>query len=123
MAEAVLQTADDLEMIGIVTEAMNAEGWKTLIPAYYDVTMKYKGVRDEEAIAMLDQILEDRIYDFGYVYGGWNSAGGGAGFWLQEIVNSGNTDVASAWQKRKGPWENYMASVYNAFDYYIEQSK
>jgi hypothetical protein len=80
VAEAVLQTASNLELIGAVTEALNAEGWKNLVPAYYDITLKYKGVRDEESIAMLDQILEDRIYDFGYVYGGWNSAGGGAGF-------------------------------------------
>ncbi|MBQ8400967.1 MAG: hypothetical protein IJX14_03465 [Clostridia bacterium] len=121
IAEAVLQTASNLEMIGAVTEAMNAEGWKELVPAYYDITLKYKGVRDEDSIAMLDQILEDRIYDFGYVYGGWNSAGGGAGFWLMEIVNSKSTDVASAWAKRQGPWENYMASVYTAFDAYIEQ--
>ncbi len=122
VAEAVLQTAGNLEMIGAVTEAMNAEGWKNLVPAYYDITLKYKGVRDEESIAMLDQILEDRIYDFGYVYGGWNSAGGGAGFWLMEIVNSKSTDVASAWAKRQGPWENYMAAVYNAFDEYIAQT-
>jgi len=123
VAEAVLQTASNLELIGAVTEALNAEGWKNLVPAYYDITLKYKGVRDEESIAMLDQILEDRIYDFGYVYGGWNSAGGGAGFWLMEIINSKSTDVASAWAKRQGPWENYMAAVYNAFDEYIAQAK
>ena len=122
VAEAVLQTASNLELIGAVTEAMNADGWKSLVPAYYDITLKYKGVRDEESIAMLDQILEDRIYDFGYVYGGWNSAGGGAGFWLMEIVNSKSTDVASAWAKRQGPWEGYMAAVYNAFDEYIAQA-
>ncbi len=122
MAEAVLQTASHLEMVGIVTEALNAEGWKSLMPAFYDISMKYKGTRDEQSIEMLDILMDGRIYDFGYVYGGWDSAGGGAGFWLMKIIRDNGGDVASFYASKQDAWETYMESIYEAFDTYLENN-
>ena len=121
-ALAVLRTAGDLEKIGIVTEALCAESWKNVIPAYYDISLKYKGARDEESIKTLEIIMENRAYDFGVVYGGWSSAGGGANFWVQEVVGKGSTDITSYYQSKKNGWDNYMNSVYNAFEEYIAET-
>jgi len=121
-ALAVLRTAGDLEKIGIVTEALCAESWKNVVPAYYDISLKYKGARDEESIKTLEIIMDNRAYDFGVVYGGWSSAGGGANFWVQEVVGKGSTDITSYYQSKKNGWDNYMNSVYTAFEDYISES-
>ena len=121
-ALAVLRTAGNLEKIGIVTEAMCAESWKNVVPAYYDISLKYKGARDEESIETLEIIMENRAFDFGVVYGGWGSAGGGAAFWVQEVVGKGSTDITSYYQSKKNGWDSYMGSIYGAFEEYISQS-
>ena len=61
-------TSGNLQMIGTVLEALNAESAATVIPAYYDVTLKTKLARDEESAKMLDLIFENRIYDLGDTY-------------------------------------------------------
>ncbi len=65
-------TQTDLEMAGVVLEAMAAKSKYTLTPAYYDISMNNKYMRDEESIAMMDIILESRCFDLGYVYD-WGS--------------------------------------------------
>lgn len=117
-AQAVLRTAGNLEKIGAVTEALNAESWKTCERAYYENTIKYKSTRSEENLAVLDMIMENRVFDFGGVYGGWENAGGGATFWVHKVLNNGSSDISSFYQSKKKTWENYMQSVLNAFENY-----
>ena len=117
-AQAVLRTASNLEKIGIVTEALNAESWKTCEAAYYENTIKYKSTRAEENVEVLDMMMESRIFDFGSVYGGWSSSGGGATFWMHEVLNKGSADIASYYQSKKSTWEGYMESVLAAFENY-----
>ena len=66
---------------------------------------------------MIELIMDGRMYDFGYVYGAFESHGGGASFWINDIVK-GNGDVTSYYQTRKNNWENYMAKVYEKFETY-----
>ena len=108
----VLTTAQDKEFVGCMMEALNAESWKTVRPAYYDSCLKYKGARDEDSVEMLDILMDGRLFDFGYVYGGW-----GAAFWLQYCINDENsTDIASYYEKKKKEWNTYMDKVFAAFD-------
>lgn len=65
---AVPITADDLERTGIIIEAMSAEGYKTLIPAYYEVALKAKYLRDEDSVKMLDLVTANRTISFSYCY-------------------------------------------------------
>ena len=58
-------TASNLQMTGTILESLNAESAKTVIPAYYDISLKTKQARDEESVEMLDLIFENRIYDLG----------------------------------------------------------
>jgi len=64
----VTVTSSNLEMIGTILETLNAESAKTVIPAYYDITLKIKNARDEDSAEMLDLIFESRIYDLGDTY-------------------------------------------------------
>lgn len=58
-------TASDLNRTGFILEALAAESYYTVLPAYYDVALKTKGSRDDESSAMLDIIFGNRVYDLG----------------------------------------------------------
>ena len=110
---AVPRGITDPEYVGTIVEVLNAESWKKTVPAYYDVALKYKGARDYESIAMIDSIMDSRIFDFGYVYGGWGPA-----FWIQYLLEAQSKDITSFYQKGHKQFETYMGNVYNAFEKY-----
>ena len=58
----------DINMAGVVTEALAYYGQKDLLPEYYDVRLKGKTVRDSESSEMLDIIFDNLVYDIGYIY-------------------------------------------------------
>ena len=61
-------TVTDTDRTGIIIEALSAESMYTLTPAYYDVSLKTKYVRDSESSDMLDIIFANRVFDLGLVY-------------------------------------------------------
>jgi len=61
-------TQANTEMAGIILEAMAAESMYTLTPAYYDIALGQKYMRDTESIEMLDIILGSRYFDLAYAY-------------------------------------------------------
>ena len=75
-ALAVPITNTKLEMTGAVLEMMAAKGQEYLTPAYYDIKLIGRGLRDAESEPMVEMILANRVYDLGYVYnwGGMISA-------------------------------------------------
>ena len=58
-------TASDLSRTGVILEALAAESYYTLTPAYYEVALKSKASRDDESAEMLDIIFANRVYDPG----------------------------------------------------------
>lgn len=119
-AMVFIKTLQDREFAGIMLEALAATSHDTAVPAYYEDVLTYKLARDERTIDMVELIMDGRMYDFGYVYGAFESNGGGAAFWLNKIA-AGNGDLTSYYQARKSNWENYMASVYAQFDNYKDE--
>jgi hypothetical protein len=71
---AVPVTVKDREKTSAVLEALSAESRYTLIPAYYDITITNKMMRDEESAEMLDIILSSRVFDLGFIYN-WGDLG------------------------------------------------
>ena len=68
-------TATDIDRTGLIIEALSCESRYTLLPAYYDITLKTKLSRDEESSAMVDLLLETTMYDIGMFYN-WGNAEG-----------------------------------------------
>lgn len=68
--------AADPEMSAAIMEALSYYGQKELLPAYYDITLVGKGIRDEQSEEMLDIIFSTRFFDVGTYYqiGGMNTA-------------------------------------------------
>lgn len=116
-ALAVPKTISDPEFVGIITEALNAESNKIVFPAYYEVALKVKYAHDDESVQMLDKIVNSRVFDFGYVYGGWS----GVAFMFQGIIGDNQSKDFASYYASKGPAaEKYYQDV---IDYFNELSQ
>lgn len=89
-------TAPDLERISIITEAINAESYKSLFPVYYTQALQNKFARDAESIEMIDMLMAGRNFDFCTLF----SANIPGMPWLfRTLVAGKNTDFASQYTK------------------------
>lgn len=108
-AYSIPVTAPDVSRTGSILEAMAEISKYTLTPAYYDVTLKGKYIRDEESATMLDIILSQRSYDLGNIFD-W-------GGMFSEIMNLHlTTDIGLATL-----YEKQEKSVRSAIDKFLEQ--
>ncbi|MHB1153499.1 MAG: hypothetical protein ACYCWE_15405 [Eubacteriales bacterium] len=103
-------TQSDLEFAGVVIEAFAAKSRYTLTKAYYDVSLTYKYMRDEESIEMLDIVLNTRCYDLGYMYD-W----GGMCSSIYNLIISGKTDIASTYDKKLAAFEKALDKTITAY--------
>ena len=60
-------TVSDLDLPCAVLEAMCAENYRTVTPAYYEVALKVKYTRDDISSQIIDMIHENVRTDFAYV--------------------------------------------------------
>ncbi|MBQ4290284.1 MAG: hypothetical protein II719_03730, partial [Clostridia bacterium] len=61
-------TVQNEEKTGIVTEYISWLSHNTVLPAYYEITVKAKRVRDLEAVEMLDIIRKSQVFEFADMY-------------------------------------------------------
>ena len=106
---AILKTVTSTERSGAILEAMSAKSMELLKPAYYDIALNGKYLRDNESIEMLDIIIKERVYDLGlaYGFGGINSV-------VESLVAKKNTGLASA-------MESKTKSIQSAIDKIVEK--
>lgn len=80
----------DIEQSGAIMESLSYYGQKLINPAYYEITLEGKTIRDEESADMLDIIFATRFFDVGFYYqvGGYNSS-------LFEQFKAGTTNYNS----------------------------
>ncbi|MCL1793005.1 MAG: hypothetical protein FWG34_03960 [Oscillospiraceae bacterium] len=67
-------SSQDLDRTGMIIEDLCAESKYTLQPAYYEINLQGKFMRDDESREMLDIILANTAYDIGYIYNFGNFA-------------------------------------------------
>ena len=94
----VPKTAHDTDKIGFMLEAMSAEGYRTIYPAYYEIALKVKYTQDDESARILDIINASRKLSFSYCYdnSGLNGLFGG-----MLSASKPNHDFASYYAKRE----------------------
>ena len=108
---SVPTTATDFDRTGIILEALSAESRYTVQPAYYDISLKGKFVRDEESADMLDILFDTRIYDLGSVghFGQFETE------WLR-IVSNNNRDIVSLYEKSEKRIQSDIDKLIKAID-------
>lgn len=66
---SVPMTASDPEFVGMIFEALSAESYRNVYPAYYDVALKGKYSSDENTADMIDLIMSGRKFDVSFQFG------------------------------------------------------
>lgn len=84
----------DTEFTGIITEALCAESYRSVIPDYYDVVLKTKTSRDEESAEMIDLIRDSLTFDIGYLC---STSLNSIGHIFVNLVRTNSTDLASSY--------------------------
>ncbi|MBO5218030.1 MAG: hypothetical protein J6C52_01280 [Clostridia bacterium] len=64
-------TNPNTDRTGLILEAMTAEGYRQIIPAYQEIALKDKYLRDEDSAEMFALILESYTASFAFNYDGW----------------------------------------------------
>lgn len=59
------KTVEDTSFAGAVMEAMSCESYNSVIPVFYEIALKAKYIRDSQSGAIIDMLMENRIYDWG----------------------------------------------------------
>ncbi|HPT85757.1 MAG TPA: hypothetical protein PK778_07150 [Bacillota bacterium] len=77
-------------------EAMCAQNYRTVIPAFYEMALKVKYTRDNTAGIIIDLIKNSAKTDFVYAY---NYALNNAGLICRTLLGSKKYDVASEWAR------------------------
>ena len=105
---------DYLENIGIVVEALNAEGYKQVYPAFYEIAMKNRYADQTDDAKMLDIIHENVIISFTYLFGNYASS---YNKMFSDLFNAAtpNTDVASWDAKNSKPQAKYLERLMKFF--------
>ncbi|MFA6947676.1 MAG: hypothetical protein WCQ72_01705 [Eubacteriales bacterium] len=95
-AYSIPVTSTDPERTGTILEAMAELSKYTLTPAYMDVALKGKYLRDNESESMIDLVLSNRSYDLAAIYD-W----GGVFAMFSSMYSSKKSDMASRYEKLK----------------------
>ena len=104
----VPQTNKDFERTGAILEAMGYHSQRLIMPAFYDVTVTHKLVRDECSVEMLDIILSNRVFDLATIYN-WGEIMTIFG----DIYNSRQNNFTSAFERRETMIERAIERTIN----------
>ena len=95
--------ADKLGFVGFAMEALSSSSYYMVTDTLYDKVAKAKNVRDAESAEMVDIIIRNRVFDFGYAH--FYSKAYPCAVLFQTCLDGKNTSVASAIKRTK---ENTM---------------
>ena len=107
----------DYEFVGAIVEAFAAKSMYTVTPAYYDVALTYKYMRDTESAEMLDIILDSRVYDLGLIA----NYGGVAGN-IASVITNGTGNLASTWAKSEKAFQKTMDKAVKKYAEVMERN-
>ena len=104
-------TLEDTSFSGAMLEALSCESYNSVLPDYYDVALKVKLTRDEQSMRILDEIMENRVYDWGdTIFSNYIRDG----FVVRAIV-AGNPVAASDIEANRSKVEAAIDKVVTAF--------
>jgi len=98
----------DSDMAGMVTEALAAESYRSVVPAFYDVVLKTKVSRDDDSAEMLDIIRDGVIFNMGYSY---SYILNDAGHAFQYKLKAKQTTLSTSWSSGAHIYENKLSAL------------
>lgn len=112
MLVSVPITCTKLDAVTAAIEAIAAENWRTVTPAYYEIALKTKYTRDDTSCVIVDMIHESGTTDFAYAY---NRQLGGVGQIMRKLAEQKSSDFASAYAQIKTSAEAGLVELIESF--------
>ncbi|MBQ2544710.1 MAG: extracellular solute-binding protein [Clostridia bacterium] len=111
---AIPTTAQNDERLGVIIEAMSAEGYKQVRPAFFEIALKSKYAYDAESAEMLEIIGNTIVLDFSYIYSNF----GGFAWTLMNMMSVGNPtkDFASYYAKNEKVQKKTLEKLQKSFN-------
>lgn len=110
------QTEEQLDRTGMIIEAMSAEGYKNIIPAYFQTALKVKYF-DDESVKMLDIIDQSKSMSFSFVYEEGTLINLSLyGMMCKGATSSPSNDFASYYEKRVTAFEKRISTIVEKFE-------
>ena len=109
------KTDDSLEFIGVITEALAAESWKTVFPEYYNVALKGKYSSDRDTANMVDLVLAGRNFDFAFLFGEQQFQR--LPYFFRDLLAAGDTNFSSKYAKIEKALNKTLAKIKEFYGY------
>ncbi len=107
-------TVKNTEMVTATLEALAAQSYRTVTPAYYDIALKGKYLRDQESSAMLELSLVNVKIDFIWIYTyNMNSAAQGA---IRDLLRNKKTDFTSFYASKEKTYQSSLEKLISAYE-------
>lgn len=97
---------EDKEVTGVIFEALSAESYKTVFPAYYDTALKSRYSADQETAEIIDLIMEGRKLEFTFQFGEKLS---NLPYTFRYMLAEKSTNVASTYKKQQKIFNKVMS--------------
>lgn len=94
-----LSAYENLDFIGTIYEALCAESYKRVYPAYYDTALKGRYSSDETMAQMVDLIMEGRKFDFSFQFGETYFLS--TPYLIRDMIKNKKTNIASQFEKKE----------------------
>lgn len=104
--------SQNLDMVGACLEALSAETYRYVTPAWYETALKVKYSRDDLSSQMIDLIKDSATTNFIYAY---NYAINGMGLIYRDLVTKNNKDFASAVKSKEKAGLKQLEKVLDVF--------
>ncbi len=92
---------NSLDFVSCIFEALCAESYKTVYPAYYDTALKGKYSTDRNTAEMVDLVMAGRNFDFTFQFG--ETVFMRIPYMLRDQLADNNANIASAYKKIQKP--------------------
>jgi len=110
---SVLATIKDEELVGAALEALAAESYRKVTPAYYEIALKRKYLRDDESAEMLDIISGGLSFNFGGFHS--ENINGIRVRLFRQLMADKKSDFVSAYDKYEANFQKGLDKVIAAY--------
>lgn len=106
-------TAEDLEFVGILYEALSAETWRSVYPAYYDTALKSRYSAEANVAKIVDMIMEGRKFEFSFQFGDELQD---LPYMFRAMLRDKTTDIASRYNAIESKLQESIKVMYSYYE-------